>query len=370
MPHPETPARRLALYAAALLCLSAFGAVAQSRPQVVIGGPDISRDMFPEIHADFPNGVRVLPNVTFWSPQGFRPLTMDIYQPPPEVPRPKTGWPMLMFIHGGGWIGGNSHYSNPIADFPELLAAISARGYVVTAVNYRLSNEAKWPAQAQDIKAAIRFLRAKAGLYGVDPARFAVWGLSAGGQLAAVAATTCGLSELQPTGQYLPELPPPPPQASTDATPAPGTRVSNHDCVQAAIGWYGVYDMSTLTAQARLAGAMSREDPGAPEWRLLGCMGEGCNPEKIATASAMQSLSFDAPPMQLVAGDSDKVVPPAQTLEFAGALASAGIDHEVTIIKGVGHNFSGSDPSQTQKATQQALDEMLAFLERYLPPQP
>lgn len=349
----------MSLAVSASLPLTLAHAEQPTAPLIRIGGPNIGRDMFPDSRSTFDNGVGLRPNVTYWTPSGFRPLQMDIYSPPAGLPRPEKGFPMLMFIHGGGWIGGNSHYSNPIADFPQLLAAISARGYVVTSVNYRLSGEAKWPAQGQDIKAAIRYLRASATDLGIDPGRFATWGVSAGGQLSAMAATSCGLGELQPQSQSLPNLPPAP-QIAKDA------RHPNSDCVQAAIAWYGVFDMMTLPEQARLVGAMPRDVPTAPEWRLLGCMAEGCSGDKLASASPMQTLTEDAAPMLLITGDADKVVPATQSLEFAGALEAAKIPHQLTVLEGVGHNFTGADPSVTQAATQQALDEMLAFLDLHL----
>lgn len=343
-----------------------------SGPIVVIGAtglggpkaPNIDASGYPTIAIPFASGSLLHPNVTYWSPAGFRPLTMDIYTPPPSLPKPASGFPMLMFIHGGGWSAGSAQSSAPIADFPRLLADIAATGYVVTSVNYRLNGEAKWPAQGQDIKAAIRFLRSSARDYGIDPQRFATWGVSAGAQLSATAATTCGLTELQPDNQLLPNLPPAAPVTSPDG------RVDNDDCVQAAVAWYGTYDLSTLTEQARLAGAMSREVPTAPEWRLLGCMGEGCAQNKIASASAIQTLTKEAPPMLLISGSDDKIVPSTQTLEFSGALAAEGIPHDVMIIEGVGHNFVGKDAFATQIATQSALDRMLAFLALHLKPTP
>jgi acetyl esterase/lipase len=120
---------------------------------------------------------------------------MDIYLPPKTLAAPAGGFPMVMYIHGGGWMAGNSHSIVPFVDFPGVLANIAARGYVVTSVNYRLSGEAIWPAQAQDIKAAIKFLRLHAGKYQINPDRFMTWGVSAGGHLSAIAGVTCGAPE-------------------------------------------------------------------------------------------------------------------------------------------------------------------------------
>src|SRR5262249_44799752 len=142
-------------------------------------------------------------------------------------------------------------------------ASIAARGYVVTSVNYRLSGEAIWPAQAQDIKAAIKFLRLNAGKYQINPDRFMTWGVSAGGHLSAVAGATCGAPELQPLSRGASDNPDSKPDDRADA------KVS--ECVQGAVAWYGVFDMATIAEQASKVGAMSRDDAGTPEWLLMGC---------------------------------------------------------------------------------------------------
>lgn len=335
-------------------------------PQVAIGAGASGAGM-PAIFTNFANGVTLQPHVPYWAPSGFRPLSMDIYSPPAEVEKPEAGFPVLVFIHGGGWSTGDAQTSNPIADFPQLLAGIAAQGYVVASVNYRLSGEAKWPAQGQDIKAALRYLRSRAPDYGIDPNRFATWGISAGAQLSAIAATTCGVAELQPEAQILPNLP----QTGIPEIDRHGEqRNNNSDCVQAAVAWAGVYDMSTLTDQARLAGAMSRELGTAPEWRLLGCISGACPQDKLASASAVQRLSHDAPPILLMTGSADKIIPYTQTLEFAGALEAERIPHELVIISGAGHNFIGRTPAETRRYTQTALDHMLAFLAQNLQPKP
>ena len=341
-------------------------APAGKSPKVAIGAGASGAGM-PAIFATFANGVTLQPHVPYWAPSGFRPLTMDIYSPPPSVEKPQAGFPMLMFIHGGGWATGDAQTSNPIADFPQLLAEIAAQGYVVSSVNYRLSGEAKWPAQGQDIKAALRYLRSTAHDYGIDPARFATWGVSAGAQLSAIAATTCGVEDLQPESQILPNLP----VLGVPELDRHGEiRSNNNDCVQAAIAWSGVYDMSTLTDQARLAGAMSRELGTAPEWRLLGCISGACPQDKLASASAVQRLSNDAPPILLMTGNADKIMPYTQTLEFAGALEVEKIPHELVIIAGAGHNFIGQNATETRRSTQTALDHMLTFLSIHLAPKP
>ena len=141
----------------------------------------------------FPGGV-TMTEMTYGTPQGFRPLTLDLYQPQGKSdPRP-----VLVFIHGGNWVGGDSRHDSPFGDFPGLLASIAARGYVVASVNYRLAGEAHFPAAVIDVKTAIRYLRDHAGDYNLDGTRFAAWGVSAGGHLAAMIGVTCGVAALEP----------------------------------------------------------------------------------------------------------------------------------------------------------------------------
>lgn len=346
----DLPARLAAALAAFLFSLqTAAPEPTHAIPPITIGPPGADQGL-PDYQVDFAQGVRMRPDVVYWSPRGYRPLRMDIYQPPPTVRNQPL--PVILFIHGGGWIAGDSRSFSPIGNFPSILAGIAARGYVVASLDYRFSREARWPAQAQDVKAAIRWLRANAADLDVDPQRVGVWGISAGGQLSAVAATTCGLPVLQPDGQVLPGL--------------KGADPGNGDCVQAAAAWFGVYDMTTLTHQAEQAGAMSRKVDGAPEWRLLGCMPDDCPTEKLTSASAVLTLDCETPPVLLVTGDSDKVVPPAQTLQFADALAAQDKPHELMVMPGAGHNLSATDGKGTARSLQQALDRTLAFFDREL----
>ena len=127
-------------------------------------------DVYPERVTRFPGGVTGLADVTYSVLPGFRPLILDIY-----LPRGASARPLVLFIHGGGWVGGNTRHSGALADFPKALARLAAEGFVVASVEYRLSGEAAYPAALQDVRAALRFLKANAAKYRLDPARVAVW---------------------------------------------------------------------------------------------------------------------------------------------------------------------------------------------------
>ncbi len=303
--------------------------------------PPSSRDM------RFADGVQGLFGIVFRRLPGYRPLTLDLYLPRNTAPQPREGFPLVVYIHGGGWVGGDAHRSGTFRDFPGVLAALSAKGYVVASIEYRLSGEAKFPAQVRDVKAAIRWLRAHASYYGIDPARAVAWGVSAGGHLAGLAAVSCHAAELEP--------------AAADAGAA--SRIS--DCLQGAVAWYGVFDMATIAQQAREDHAMSRDDPGAPEWRLLGCFGDKqCDRKRIAEASPITYVDTADPPMLLIVGSADTVVPYQQTLEMADRLQAAGVAHRLIVLNGLDHGLVGRTPQQTRDAALQALAATFRFIDQ------
>ena len=150
-------------------------------------------DVYPDRVTQFPQGVTGLADVTYSVLPGFRPLVLDLYLPQATVPQP-----LIVFVHGGGWVGGNTRHSGALADFPRVLAQLAAEGFAVASVEYRLAGEAPFPAALQDLRAALRFLKGNAAKYRIDAGKVAVWGGSAGGQLAALAAASCGDHSLDP----------------------------------------------------------------------------------------------------------------------------------------------------------------------------
>src|SRR5262249_39824522 len=158
---------------------------------------------------------------------------------------------------------------------------------------YRLSSEARFPAQIQDVKTAIRWLRVNAAKYGIDSTRVATWGASAGGHLAALAGVSCGVKALEPEAAMATG-------PTKTVAPAPST-----DCVQAVVTWFGVFDFSTIQAQARETSKLSRETPDAPEWRLVGCFASECKRGQLAAASPISYTDANDPQMLLIVGDGD-----------------------------------------------------------------
>jgi acetyl esterase/lipase len=368
----------------ALACALASGcaAVAQlPQPLPAVASQPVERDHYPAPPFRFANGVRGVPGVVYRTQPGYRPLTLDLYLPPAAARRPAHGFPLVVHVHGGAWMGGDSRRSGVFVDFPAVLAALAARGYVVASVDYRLSGQAIFPAQIQDVKAAIKFLRLHAADYGVDPARAIAWGESAGAHLAALAAVSCGAQPLEPRQTTPPAAP-----ESPAGTAAPSD-VDVSDCVQASVAWFGVFDMATIQVQARQDGATSRDAPDAPEWRLLGCFAGQCSEGQLAEASPVAYVlpgcftgqcgegqlaaaspvahgNAQTPPMLLIVGDQDKTVPHQQTLEMAETLKQAGVAHELMVIPGAGHGFLGKTLAQTRDANLAALEATFRFIDQ------
>jgi acetyl esterase/lipase len=277
----------------------------------------------------FLGGVTAMPDLTYSIVPGYRPLKLDLYLPPASFAS-KGPRPTVVFIHGGGWVGGGPRLSAAFDNWPTVLAAMSARGYVVAAVSYRFSGEAPSPAAIQDVKSAIRFLRVNAGRYGVDKNRVMTWGGSAGGQLAALAATSCGVAALEPS--------------------APAGADIQSDCVQGAVTWYGIFDFTTMPADRQPA-------------PYLGCGPGPCTADKQRQASAAAYLGDRTPPMLMIHGADDHTVPVAQSQDFHKAMQARGLKSDLLVIPDVDHSFIGKTPDATRAASKQALARTIDFID-------
>jgi len=334
---------------------------AQPTAEPAISERVVLDDRYPERHINFAGGVVGTPDLVYATLPGFRPLHLDLYQPPRAAAA--AAHPFVIYIHGGGWMGGQTRQSGAFSNWPNVLASLAARGYVVASVEYRLSGEARFPAAEQDIKSAIRWLRAHAGDYGIDKAHGLVWGASAGGQLAALTATSCGDAELEPSS---PATAPGEPPRTTPGSPAADAGPPESDCVQAAITWYGVFDFSTLAGQR---GPNATAAPGggdSADARYLGCKISACSPAVIAAASPITHVRHDNPPMLLVHGQRDKTVPVQQSQEFYDKLRAAGVPAQLLLIPDVDHSFIGKTPQTTRAASRQALAKVFQFIDETL----
>jgi acetyl esterase/lipase len=273
--------------------------------------------------AQDPPGVRVLRDVEYGR-GGGRALKLHLILP--ETP-PVAPLPVIVGVHGGGWRTGNRDSSvGP-------LAAMARRGYAGASIEYRLSGEAVWPAQIEDCKCAIRFLRAHAKQYGLDPLRIGAWGASAGGHLAALLGTSGGTKELEGTGGY-------PDQSSR---------------VQAVCDWFGPTDLVQLDAGDR----RSREQKSqSPLTLLFGGLVEEKRKE-AEQANPIRYITRDDPPFLIVHGDKDPLVPLSQSQLLYDALKKAGVPASLEVVQGGGHGGP-------QFSAPELVTKINAFFDRYL----
>ncbi|WP_068084120.1 alpha/beta hydrolase [Novosphingobium rosa] len=318
----------LAALAAAALASGGFTFDVARHP---VDGGGLSN--WPGQPATFPQGVTGIGDIIYAQPLHYRPLRLDLYRPPAGASAP-----LLVHVHGGAWVNGTKRMGGPVKDYPALLAQLAAKGYVVASVEYRLDGEAHFPAAIQDVKAAIRFLRQHAADYGIDPTRVGIFGESAGGQLAGLAATSCGVPAFEP-----PALP-----------GAEGIST----CVQAGAPWYGVYDFATVPTPPGNTGP-------AP---YLGCPTPQCPAETMRFASPIAYVDRKDPPMLLIHGSADTLVAVSQTQEFEAKLRQSGVPVKAVYIPGVDHGLIGKDDAATGAAVQQGMTEMLGFFDRTFKP--
>lgn len=305
---------------AAAMALGLAGAADAQRVFPVAAEP-VLEDRLPAVPTSFPNGVRAWRDVVYQTNVGYRPQIVDVYVPPSPGPHP-----LVLYIHGGGWKAGHTRHSGALADFPSVLAALAAEGFTVASLEYRLSGEARFPAQVQDANAALRFLRAHAAEYRIDPSRIGVWGGSAGGHLAALTALGCRNQALDPAS-------------------------ANDTCVRAAVTWYGLYDLKAMPAT---------EANGSTWTELLGCTAN-CAPERLAMASPVSYIDAKDPPFLLIHGEGDRTVPVEQSHLGEAALRRAGVPVTAIYIPGVDHSFIGSSLAATREATLRATNATFDF---------
>lgn len=332
-----------------------MGAKIADSTDIGAGVQAVGADSFSATKIDFADGVTGYPDIPYQTLPGYRPLKLDLFLPPKSLAA-KGPRPLIVYVHGGGWMGGGPRRSAAYADWPRVLAALAARGYVVASVSYRFSREAPFPAAIQDVKAGIRWLRARATTYNIDPTRAAIWGQSAGGHLAALAGTSCGVAALEPGARVVPG------KANVETVPSTVAGSENvSDCVQAVVGWFGIYDFASLPRR-------TSPPPGMPpgpsaEDVFLGCPAGDCTPEQRAFASPVTYVDKSDPPFLLMHGSDDHTVPEAQTEAFDAALRAAGVPVRKIVVPGVDHSWIGATPEATRGASRMALREAIDFID-------
>ncbi|MCY0925423.1 alpha/beta hydrolase [Streptomyces sp. H27-H1] len=279
------------------------------------------------------HGIRRHDGLTYATTPGFRPRLLDVRVPAGEGP-----FPVVIWIHGGGWLDGDRRYPPPTVPVELLHGSVLGAGLALVSIDYRHSLEAPFPAQLHDVKAAIRYVRKFAAALGLDGDRIGVWGESAGGHLAALA------------GLVGPDSP------ALEGTQGVG---SGDTGVLAVVDWYGVSDLIAL------ADHPMPEMPGGPDFPdpyaalLGGTVAE--RPALARTASPVTHACLPGlPPFLLIHGTQDGLVPYSQSEQLAEALTQAGGEVTLRPVEGADHIFLGSPDIES------IVTESVTFLGRHL----
>jgi acetyl esterase/lipase len=274
-----------------------------------------------------PAGFVVLHDVVFGQ-GGDSPLHAEIAYPK-NAPGPL---PAVIFIHGGGWIGGSQKQS-PIIQ-------IARAGFVGVSIEYRLSNVAKWPAQIEDCKLGVRWLRANAAQYHVDPDHIGVWGESAGGHLVTCLGTMGDVKEFDAGDPGYPGV---------------------SSAVQAVVDFYGPTDFVDPGIYSAEAIRLTAGLFGVPHDQ---------NPDLWKSGSPLTYVKAGDPPMLIVQGAADTLVPPAQSTVFDAALTKAGIPHQLMMVKNAGHSFKPMPGTTIDPSGADISKAVYVFFGKYLRPAP
>ncbi len=256
---------------------------------------------------------------------------LDLYIPAGDGP-----FPVVILVHGGAFLMGDKAAGDATTGVDQLLNL----GYAVASINYRLSGEALAPAQIQDVKAAVRFLKANAQEYNLNPEKFGAWGGSAGGSLVSLLGTSCGVEALE------------------------GPELGNSEqssCVQAVVDWFGPIDFLQMDAQfAGTSCPINHDAADSPESLLVGGPIQE-NVEMVNLVNAITYISSDDPSFFIQHGTADCNVPPQQSQLFYDALVSVIGKEKVTLITLDGAGHGGS-----QFATESNLKLVTDFFDLHL----
>jgi len=283
--------------------------------------PNISRAV------RLPAGAKLERDIVY-SKVGDRELLLDLCLPAKRT----APVPVIVWVHGGGWRNGRKNAGSRARGMLD-------RGYAVVDVGYRLSGEAIFPAQVEDCKAAVRWIRANATKYGFDPNRIGAWGSSAGGHLVAFLGTSGDAKEFDTE-----------------------TNAQYSSRVQAVCDWFGPTDFLQMDEHMIESGRLIHNQPGSPESLLVGGPIQK-EPYKslVHKANPIKYVTEDDPPFFIMHGDKDKLVPLHQSELLLDALKKAKVPASLYVVRGGGHGLRGG------KETPEQLFEMVAdFFDKYL----
>lgn len=254
----------------------------------------------------------------------------DLYLPQAQGRK----FPVILWLHGGGWRFGDRKLA------PDLSRFIAERGFAMVSIDYRLSDEAIFPAQVIDVKTAVRWVRSVAGEYSLDLERIGLWGSSAGGHLAACAA-------LSSENQFVSE-----------------EHSAFSSAVKAVLDGYGPTDFSLIDSDREkplatqsdaesilVKDVLRANDASSFESRLIGAA-VGSSPSQVQAANPINYVHADAPPFLIMHGQSDPLIPWQQSWLLFEALGRQGNDATLILLERLGHGFfnnpklDGVDPGR------------------------
>ena len=268
-----------------------------------------------------PEGVKVIRELPY-APGGHERHKLDIYTP--ESAPTGNRLPLVVWVHGGGWQNGSKNGCPALWLVP--------RGYAVASINYRLSSHATYPAQLEDCKTAIRWLRRNAVAYGIDGERIGVWGSSAGGHLVALLGVTGDVKDFDK-----------------------GENIGVSSAVQAVCDFFGPTDFLQMS---KFPSTIEHDSPTSPESKLIGgAIRE--NKDKVARANPLTFVSQGDAPFLILHGDKDPLVPIHQSELLEAALKEAHVDVALVRLAGAGHGGQQFNTPEQQQ-------HIVAFFDKHL----
>ena len=254
-----------------------------------------------------PTGEVRYENVVYSCEAGYRPLFLDLRLPPPGA----APAPLIVWIHGGGWIYGSRRRLPPHLFDNAIHDQMVAAGYAVASVDYRLAREAGFAGMLLDVKAAVRWLRGRAADFDLDPGRVVAWGESAGGHLAAMSAMCTKLDGAERTGEFLDQ-----PETPT-----------------VVVDWYGPAD---LTMMAGLHLQADSEEVGATPENPAAILREN-GTWSYDELSPTTYVRAGVPPIFVAHGTADQIVPVGHSRDLVARLHAAGASVEYLEVPDADH---------------------------------
>jgi len=256
---------------------------------------------------------------------GTTPLKLDL-----RIPDGAGPWPVIVYLHSGAWVTGDRTGGPAIRQ--------ASRGYAVASIDYPLAPKYIWPSQLEATKAAVRWVRANAVRFNLDPNRVGVFGTSAGGHIAAMLGATANHPEFEGLSLGNPQY---------------------SSAVKAVVDYYGPTDLLKMDEEKLPCyGNLSANSPYMPPSLLMGCPIQECE-EKTATSNPINYVTSDAPPFLIMQGKLDCLTPWMQSQMLYDALRAKGVQATLYLLPTAQHADSQFDEQQYRQIVSDFFDQYL-----------